>query len=78
MHERRRFAGQVFLAYLLAYPLLRGAVEVFRGDAVRGVVFDGLLSTGQLISLLVALFAATLLYLRLRQAGAVEAPPPPE
>jgi phosphatidylglycerol---prolipoprotein diacylglyceryl transferase len=36
--RRRRFDGQVLLAYLFVYPLLRTAVEVFRGDAARRYV----------------------------------------
>jgi phosphatidylglycerol---prolipoprotein diacylglyceryl transferase len=33
--RRKRFDGQVLLAYLFIYPLLRTVVEVFRGDAAR-------------------------------------------
>ncbi|MBI5481651.1 MAG: prolipoprotein diacylglyceryl transferase [Deltaproteobacteria bacterium] len=33
--RRKRFDGQVLLAYLFVYPLLRTVVEVFRGDAAR-------------------------------------------
>jgi phosphatidylglycerol---prolipoprotein diacylglyceryl transferase len=36
LRRRKRFHGQLLLAYLLAYPLLRGLVEIFRGDAARG------------------------------------------
>jgi phosphatidylglycerol:prolipoprotein diacylglycerol transferase len=32
LFRRRRFDGQVFAAYLLAYAVARGAVEFFRGD----------------------------------------------
>ncbi len=37
--------------YVLAYGVLRFGVEMFRGDAVRGVFFGGTLSTSQLIAL---------------------------
>lgn len=36
--RRKRFDGQVLLAYLFAYPVLRTLVEVFRGDASRRYV----------------------------------------
>jgi phosphatidylglycerol---prolipoprotein diacylglyceryl transferase len=36
--RRRRFDGQVLLAYLFIYPLLRTGIEVFRGDAGRRYV----------------------------------------
>jgi phosphatidylglycerol---prolipoprotein diacylglyceryl transferase len=38
LSRRRRFDGQVLLAYLFIYPLLRTVVEVFRGDAARRYV----------------------------------------
>jgi phosphatidylglycerol:prolipoprotein diacylglycerol transferase len=61
----KRFDGQVFLAYLLIYPILRSIIEVFRGDLIRGFIIEGVLSTSQAISIAVVLFALTLLYLRL-------------
>jgi phosphatidylglycerol:prolipoprotein diacylglycerol transferase len=36
----KRFDGQVLLAYLLTYPVLRTIVEVFRGDAGRRFVWE--------------------------------------
>jgi phosphatidylglycerol---prolipoprotein diacylglyceryl transferase len=36
--RRKRFDGQVLLAYLFIYPILRTVVEVFRGDAARKYV----------------------------------------
>ena len=32
LFRRKRFDGQVFAVYLVAYPLVRSVVEVFRGD----------------------------------------------
>ena len=32
LFPRRRFDGQIFASYLIGYALLRGIVEVFRGD----------------------------------------------
>lgn len=58
MAPRKRFHGQVFLAYLFLYSLTRFALEFFRGDAARGTVLGGWLSTSQFISLLVILAVA--------------------
>lgn len=50
----RRFEGQVALAYLAFYAVIRFVLEFWRGDAARGLLFDGALSTSQLIALFVA------------------------
>ncbi len=42
--------GRVFAGYLVLYGAGRFVLELFRGDAVRGLYFGGLLSTSQLIS----------------------------
>lgn len=64
--SRKRFDGQVFILYLVGYAASRFVIEFFRGDAGRGFVFGGLLSTSQFIGLL--LFpAAAVLFLVLRQ-----------
>ncbi len=47
LHGARRFKGQVFAAYLLCYSILRFGIEFFRGDADRGFVLGGALSTSQ-------------------------------
>ncbi|MCE7957659.1 MAG: prolipoprotein diacylglyceryl transferase [Acidobacteria bacterium ACB2] len=47
--ERRRYEGQTFARYLGGYALLRGTLELCRGDP-RGSVL-GLLSTSQVIAL---------------------------
>jgi len=62
IRRRKRFTGQVFLSYLMVYAVLRSVLELFRGDAVRGFLIPGLLSTSQFISL--AVFVACLVYYR--------------
>jgi phosphatidylglycerol:prolipoprotein diacylglycerol transferase len=62
---RRRFGGQVAATLLFLYSFGRFAIEHFRGDAIRGVWFDGRLSTSQLISIFVALITGLYLLLRL-------------
>jgi phosphatidylglycerol:prolipoprotein diacylglycerol transferase len=49
--RRKRFDGEVILAYTLLYAMARFALELFRGDADRGFVANGLLSTSQFIAL---------------------------
>jgi len=53
LFKRRTFYGQTFCQYLIGYGVLRFFLEFFRGDADRGFLFDGLLSTSQFISLLI-------------------------
>lgn len=65
---RKRFHGQVVLAYAVLYSCFRFAVEFFRGDPDRGSVFSGLLSTSQLIAIILVLAAAAVFpYLRRTQ-----------
>jgi phosphatidylglycerol:prolipoprotein diacylglycerol transferase len=65
---RKSFHGQVVLTYAVLYSCFRFAVEFFRGDPDRGSVFGGLLSTSQLIAILLVLTAALVFpYLRRTQ-----------
>jgi phosphatidylglycerol:prolipoprotein diacylglycerol transferase len=51
LYKSRPAPGRVFATYLMAYGLGRFALEWTRGDAARGFVLGGALSTSQLISL---------------------------
>lgn len=79
MWRRRRFEGQIFLIYLLAYPVIRFVLEHFRGDAERGIY--GFFSTSQYMSMAVFGAAAVLWFMRWNKAPAHEpstaAPEPP-
>jgi phosphatidylglycerol---prolipoprotein diacylglyceryl transferase len=55
---RKRFHGQVLLAYVTLYSVARFVLETFRGDVARGTVLGGLLSTSQFIA--IALFLGVL------------------
>lgn len=66
--KRRKFEGQVTFTYLMAYPIIRSIVEIYRGDVIRGFVIDGVISTSQFISILVFLAASAGLYFRLKKA----------
>ncbi len=65
--RRKMFDGQVALSYLIAYPVIRSVIELFRGDIVRGFVVEGLISTSQFISIFVFAGAVGMLVYRLRQ-----------
>lgn len=69
LHGRKRFDGQVLIAYGIIYSLFRFSIEFLRDDP-RGDLF-GLtsatgLSTSQLVSILVAIFSIIFMIWRLR------------
>ncbi len=68
MRGRQRVDGQVVLSFLIAYGLGRSVLEVFRGDAQRGLYFDGWLSTSQGVGLFSAALAGAWLVQRWRAA----------
>ena len=71
---RKRFAGQVTLAYVALYSTVRFVLEFWRGDADRGAWFGGRVSTSQLIAVVLLLGTAALLpRLRRSRAGAATA-----
>jgi phosphatidylglycerol:prolipoprotein diacylglycerol transferase len=51
MARRKHVDGDVIVAYTMLYAVARFALEFFRGDADRGFVFGGLLSTSQFIAI---------------------------
>jgi phosphatidylglycerol:prolipoprotein diacylglycerol transferase len=67
---RKRFHGQVALAYVLLYSAVRFALEFLRGDPDRGSWLRGALSTSQLIAIGLVL-AAGLLLPRVRRTQAI-------
>src|SRR6266851_4436264 len=71
LHKRKRFSGQVILAYALLYSIVRFAVEFVRDDPrgdILGLTTLTGLSTSQLISLIVGASALVLLIVRRRRA----------
>ncbi|MBX7147621.1 prolipoprotein diacylglyceryl transferase [bacterium] len=50
--RKKTFDGEVFLMYLIIYPILRSVLEIYRGDTIRGFVVEGVLSTSQFISII--------------------------
>jgi phosphatidylglycerol:prolipoprotein diacylglycerol transferase len=67
LYARGPAAGRVFATYLVAYGSARFLLEFLRGDASRGFVFGGALSTSQLITaILVVLGVACHLWITRR------------
>lgn len=62
--KRRKFDGQVIGAYLFLYGIARFFLEFLRGDPGRGVVFGGVMSGTQLISIFLVLAGGLLWYVR--------------
>ncbi len=70
LHRKKRFNGQVLIAYMILYSIIRFTIEFFRDDP-RGDLF-GLtsalgISTSQIISLLVAAGAVVFMIWRLKK-----------
>ncbi|GIU81220.1 MAG: prolipoprotein diacylglyceryl transferase [Acidobacteria bacterium] len=73
LHRRKKFDGQILIAYAILYPIVRFTIEFFRDDP-RGDLF-GLttltgLSTSQIISLIVALVAIAFMIIKIKSSEA--------
>lgn len=53
IYSNKKFHGKVMFSYFILYSAFRFFVEIFRGDIMRGFIFENLLSTSQFISILV-------------------------
>ena len=62
LFRNRQFNGQVFAAYLMAYAVLRFAMEFFRADG-RGSLWFGSLTSGQGISIVLLIAGGVMWYL---------------
>ena len=78
LRMRKRFHGQVWLAWLIGYPMIRSIIEMYRGDKIRGIytlieaAWSPEMSPSEYISILVAMSAVgTWLYLRINNAKAL-------
>jgi phosphatidylglycerol---prolipoprotein diacylglyceryl transferase len=74
MADRKRFHGQIALGYVALYGVARFIIEFFRGDAARGTVFGGVLSTSQFIAILMVLGAALVFPYNLKRHPVTPAP----
>ena len=62
LYRRSVATGRVFASYLMIYGTGRFALEFTRGDAERGFLFHGLLSTSQFIGLLLVATGAVIFH----------------
>jgi phosphatidylglycerol:prolipoprotein diacylglycerol transferase len=54
LYRTKRFHGRIIAVYVFLYSVTRFFLELVRGDAERGSVFGGRLSTSQFLSILLA------------------------
>lgn len=72
LHRTKRFNGQVLIAYMILYPIIRFTLEFFRADPrgdLAGLTTALGISTSQIISLFVAAVAVVLMIWRLKRSG---------
>ncbi|MBA2737705.1 MAG: prolipoprotein diacylglyceryl transferase, partial [Pyrinomonadaceae bacterium] len=75
IHRKKRFDGQVLIAYGIIYGIVRFTIEFFRDDPrgnLLGLTTLTGLSTSQIISLIVAAGAVIFMIVRLRSADRKE------
>jgi phosphatidylglycerol:prolipoprotein diacylglycerol transferase len=75
LHKRKRFSGQVILAYALLYSVIRFAIEFLRADPrgdILGLTTLTGLSTSQMISIVIGVSALIVLVVRRRRAQQVD------
>lgn len=76
LHRRKRFNGQVLIAYMILYPIIRFTIEFFRADPrgdLAGLTSALGISTSQIISLIVAAAAVIFMIWRLKKVKAEDA-----
>jgi phosphatidylglycerol---prolipoprotein diacylglyceryl transferase len=64
--HRKRFDGAIILAYSILYAIARFMLEYARGDGDRGLFFGGMLSTSQVIAMIVLVVCVPLFFIRRR------------
>jgi len=75
LHKKKKFSGQVILAYAVIYATVRFLIEFVRDDPrgdVLGLTTLTGLSTSQLIGLVVGIGALVILIIRWRRANSAE------
>jgi len=77
LHQRKKFSGQVILAYAFIYATVRFLIEFVRDDPrgnILGLTTLTGLSTSQIIGLIVGIGALILMMVRWRRANGVASP----
>src|SRR5713226_4880747 len=75
LHKRKKFSGQVILAYALIYATVRFLIEFVRDDPrgdILGLTTLTGLSTSQMIGIVVGIGALITLVIRWRRANAAQ------
>ena len=62
LRRSKKYDGQLFWFYPLFYSVLRFIIEFFRGDAIRGLYFGGLVSTSQVIAVFMFVLSLVMLW----------------
>jgi phosphatidylglycerol:prolipoprotein diacylglycerol transferase len=62
--RRKRFEGEIILAYSILYAVARFLIEYLRGDVDRGFVFGGILSVSQFAAVVVLVVCVPLFVYR--------------
>jgi phosphatidylglycerol:prolipoprotein diacylglycerol transferase len=70
-YRRRKFDGQVFAVFLIAYAILRSVVEIFRGDYLPSEIHAGL-TPAQLTGVVIAVIGIALLVLLPKRGAAAK------
>ena len=68
-----KFDGQVFVSYLILYAIVRGVIEIFRGDLQRGFIIKDVLSYSQFTSAIVVV-VAIYFYVKLKRKANFHSP----
>jgi phosphatidylglycerol---prolipoprotein diacylglyceryl transferase len=58
LDKRKTFDGQIVWSFVMLYGFTRGLQEFLRGDVERGVYFNGMISTAQIMGILGIIFGA--------------------
>ena len=72
--QRAKWWGAASIWILFHYSISRFVIEMFRGDSIRGLWFDGAISTSQLVSIPGALAAIVLWFVFKDKAPRIDAP----
>jgi phosphatidylglycerol:prolipoprotein diacylglycerol transferase len=68
--RHRKFDGQIFAVYLMAYAVIRSVAELFRGDYPADHIHAGLLTSAQMVSLPVLATGMAVWFWRSRSVAA--------
>jgi phosphatidylglycerol:prolipoprotein diacylglycerol transferase len=62
LSRRRKFQGEIILAYSILYAVARFLLEYYRGDEDRGFMLGGQLSTSQFVAVVILLISVPLIF----------------